>query len=70
VVVFVTVLALTWGCRYDVGAKEFKPVAAKEVCAFFFPSSAKLFFSVFHQINQVGPTTLAVRLLPQVTLPL
>ena len=34
----VTVLALTCGCRYDVGAKEFKPVAAKEVCAFFLAS--------------------------------
>ncbi len=52
------------GGRYDVGAKEFKPVAAKDV------RSASLYFRpLVHDPSppQVGPTTLAVRLLPQVT---
>ncbi len=55
---------VTYVCRYDVGAKEFKPVAAKEVCAMFMP-----FSTAFDSLiaSQVGPTTLAVRLLPQVT---
>jgi hypothetical protein len=51
--------------RYDVGAKEFKPVAAKEV----HPASVVVIPCVSRLFPQVGPTTLAVRLLPQVAPP-
>ena len=65
---YIAALALTSCRRYDVGAKEFKPVAAKEVCSSLFQFiPVKFLFSLSPSSLQVGPTTLAVRLLPQVS---